>query len=141
MSLNETLARGTTYSIAFLITQDGLAGTTMTLSNNDFLGNFQALGISGPMVDLLSTDFSGNDQDTQRAVLLGDGSGFAALDRNLVNFPHCQVVITPRDAANGWAVDADVDGVAAGRGELNIVGPAAASNALIALEFRHTYNR
>ena len=140
MALNETLARGTTYSIAFLITQDGNPGTTITLSNNDLLANLVALGIGGPLVELLSKDFTGNDQNNQRAVLLGDGSGLAALDRNLVDFPHCQVVITPRDST-GWSVDADVDAVSALRGELNITGPATAGSALFALEFRHTYDR
>jgi hypothetical protein len=141
MALNETLARITNYSVAFLITQDGGAGTTMTLSNNDFVGNLQGVGAGGALLELLTTDFNPNSQAIQRARLLGDASGIGGLGVDLRNVPHCEVLVMPRDGGAGWAVDADVDGVDADRGELNIIGPAAASTALITLQFRHTYDR
>lgn len=143
MALNETIARTTVNSIAFLITQDGAAGTTMTLTNTDFVVNLQGYEQGGAFLALLSKDFAGNNQATQRAVLLGDASGLAGALRNLRNFPHCRVVITPRDAANGWAVDADVSAADAQvlRGELNITGPAGASSALVSLEFQNTPER
>lgn len=141
MALNELVARITVYSVSFLITQDGAGGNTITLNNQDFLVNLTASGIGGPLVALLSTDFAPNNQAIQRARLLGDATGLGAGNADMRNVPHCKVEITARTGADGWIVDADVDGIVAARGELNITGPAGASTALLTLQFRHTYDR
>jgi hypothetical protein len=140
MALNETIARVTRNSISFSIVQDGGAGTTMTLANSDFVGNLSGYGLGGPLLNLLQTNFAPNSQAIQRAVLLGDASGLAAAARDLSNFPHCNLILTNMTVA-GWRVDADVDAVSLGRGELNITGPAGAGRTLVTLEFRHSYNR
>jgi len=137
MGLNEDLARVTPYSISYVITQDGGLGTTMTLTNNDLVAPAAALGVGSPLAKFLEVDSDPNSQDIQRARLLGDASGLApavALDS------YCEVSVQAETVA-GWSVDADVDAVSTGRGELNITGPAGAGRCLITLRLQHSYDR
>jgi len=143
MALNEVgngPARVTRYSVAYLIAQDGQAGTTLTLRNSDLLGALDAYDLGGPLHELLSEDEAANSQAIQRAKLLGDASGLAANLRDYSLKAHCKVEVLAETVA-GWSVDADVDAVSVGRGELNIIGPAGVGRALITIRFVHSYER
>ena len=135
MAITAAVVRSTPYSVAFLCTQDGAAGTTLTITNAVLVAALAAH--NSAFRDMIDSDIAGATQALLRRTYLGDS--VAAPD--LTDVPHSRARIVARDVIGGWAVDVDVDAVNALRGELNVVGPAGASNAVISLEFAHTYDR
>lgn len=135
MAVTLALVKTTPNSLQYAATQDGAAGTTVVLTNAVMVAD----SIAGPLRELLTTDTSPNAQAAQRAALLGDAGGIASQD--LTNTPHATCKFTSRDTAVAYAVDADVDGVSALRGELNITAPAGASVAILEIQFNHTLTR
>jgi hypothetical protein len=139
MAVATALAKVTAQQISLTFTDDGGGGVD-TVANADLIAALTASGIaSGPMWDLLHTDHNPNSQAIQRALLLGDASGWPA-DHDLRDVQHAVIEIAAQSASD-FLIDADVDAVTATRGELNITGPAAAGATLVTIKASHTLNR
>ena len=143
MAITFTLTKQTPNALAYLFTQDGGAGTVVTIDNASMVADL----IAGPLstVPGLNSDVNPNSQALGRQHMLGDASAIGA-GQDLTNIAHCACFVQQRTGAGGvvlaWDCDADVDGVSPNRYELIINSSAVtASSAILLIKFQHSFTR
>lgn len=111
MAITKTLVKATPNQLQYLLTHDGAAGDALVIPNSDFAADM----VAGPLAELrgMGEDAAaGFSQALARQALLADTA-----DEDI---EHAQCSLTGRSGIVTWFVDADVDGVSALRGELNV---------------------
>lgn len=140
MAITGALAKVTEHSFSVLLTQDGAAGTTLTLTNAVMQAYFTGAGITtgSPLLRLLQTAQA--TTALARTRMLGDASGHTTQDLRAID--HAKASLEARTLVGaGWFVDADTDAVSVTLPELNLTGPAGASTCLLTVEFQHSLVR
>jgi len=142
MALTAVVVERTPYRLLYLISQSGqsIPGTTLTIPNVN--GATPDLGTDSlddtPLGDVCDRDRDFDDVNSiarARALLLGDGAP-GGPDGDF-NAPRCHCHITARAIADGWGVDANVDGT--GNPQIVIFGPAT-NGSLAYLEILYSYS-
>lgn len=110
MALTVTRSASTPWRLSYLITHNGAAGDTTTISAASLIDD-----ASPDMAAFLGINWTGNNQANARKQLLGDNASGA-----YTTTPYCTVGVRPRTGLLAVDVDADVDGVTPTQNELNI---------------------
>lgn len=146
MAVTAALVEATGERLRYLLTQDGAAGTTLTIANATLLADIltaAGAGVSGlPLKPIIDAGRNGIgpvaagalNQAGARAICLSDDAANVMLTNN--NVPRAVVETLPRSASVAVAVDANVDGSA--NPVLEVTMGAAAQTAYLDFHLRHT---
>lgn len=136
MAVTAAVVERTPHRLVYLVTQDGSAGTTLTITNSGAATpDLRTDGLKGtPLGGLIA--LTGLTQAQARAKFMGDGAPGGVGAGTLFDEPRAHTFIVGRSVAQAWAVDTTVDG--SGNGQLAITAGASAATAYLHLVFAHS---
>ena len=145
MAITAQLVDSTPFSLRYLCTADGQAGTDLLIPNaGGVTPDLQTDAVGGPLLALINANRDGlpvtvtagaMTQAQARALLNSDDAARAVLVNHLVGRAWCDLTI--RSGAVSWAVDVEVDGNFNPRIHV-LTDAAAAGEAYLDIHFRHT---